>query len=80
MEHLFNKHVVPITPQEVEHLTHPPARAIFEPHLEAIQKSIAKDNVLQAKAHIQARMGELQAWIAYCRRQPNIVPNLPVWM
>ena len=63
--------------QEVEHLTHPPARALFEQHLESIQQSVDKPDVQQVKEAIQARMGNLQAWIAYCRRQPNIVPNLP---
>ena len=64
-------------PQEVEHVSLPAARALLEQHLEAIQKSIGQPDVLQMKTTIQGRVGELQAWIAHCRRNPNMVPNLP---
>ena len=64
--------------QEVEHLTHPPARAFSEQHLRLIQQAIDKPDVKQAKQGIEARMAHLQAWIAHCRRHPNIVPNWPL--
>ena len=61
----------------MEHVTLPAARALLERHLEAVQKYIGQPDVLQMKMAIQGRVGELQAWIAYCRRNPNVVPNLP---
>ena len=61
----------------MEHVPLPAARALLEQHLEAVQKSIGQSDVLQMKMAILGRVGELQAWIAHCRRNPNMVPNLP---